>query len=573
MNSLDKRWYWLLFSLIGFIVFLGLFFPLIDPDANEYAAIAMRMVQRNDFVNIISRSHITLQEFDYLDKPHLLFWLSALSYKIFGISDWAYRLPSILFSALGVYSTYRLGSLLYNKEVGKNAALFFASSLAIILFNHDVRTDTLLTSFVIFGMWQLAEFVEKEKLRNIILGAAGVALGVASKGMISVLVCGTSIFCHIAYLRKWKLLYNWKWLIGLLAFFITLSPVLYCYYLQFDLHPEKFVNGSYGQSGIKYILWTQSFERLSGGRATSSPEFSFFYHTMLWAILPWSILVYASVFGRIKRFWEIGLRSTKEIEMLTLGGILIIFHLMSASKFKLPHYLNILFPLFAILLASYLYNLQQKRKLKILQKLIWVQYFIVGVLVLLTIVLNIWVFPVSNFWVLVGGVIFSGLLAYSFLKWRDSLARIIVPSVLAILLLSFFLNTNFYPRLLQYQLGNTVATLAKKEGIPPNKTFIYKRLAYSLDFYLQQTTPALTDSSIFQKNRTGVNFYLVVFDEHLEAVKSMNLNVTKTFTIPQFRVSRLDGKFLNPATRGAAFQNVLLLQINSKAAPSLSGPG
>lgn len=251
--------------------------------------------------------------------------------------------------------------------------------------------------------------------------------------------------------------------------------------------------------------------------------------------------------------------------MLTLGGILIIFHLMSASKFKLPHYLNILFPLFAILLASYLYNLQRNGKLNVLQKFVWVQYFILAVLILLTIVLNAWVFPVSNFWVLAGGLIFAGLLAYSFLKCKNLLPRIIVPSVLAILLLSFFLNTNFYPRLLQYQLGNTVATLVKKENIPANKIFIYKRLAYSLDFCLQQTTPALTDSSILQKNKSGENFYLVVLDEYREAVKTMNLNVTKTFTIPQFHVSRLDGKFLNPATRDVALKNVVMLQVNNPA--------
>ena len=83
MQAIDKSTYFLLFLLIAFVYFLGLFFPLIDPDANEYACIAMRMAQRNDFINIISRSHASLQEYDYLDKPHLLFWLSALSFKIF----------------------------------------------------------------------------------------------------------------------------------------------------------------------------------------------------------------------------------------------------------------------------------------------------------------------------------------------------------------------------------------------------------------------------------------------------------------------------------------------------------
>ena len=358
--SISKSTYLYLFTLTAFVYFLGLFFPLIDPDANEYACVAMRMAQRNDFLNIISRNLGSAQEYDYLDKPHLLFWLSAISFKIFGISHWAYRLPSILFTALGAFSTYRLGKLLYNSEVGRNAALMFVTSLAIILFNHDVRTDTILVGATIFGIWQLAAFVEKEKLINVILGGVGIALGVATKGMISMMLAGVAIFCHIAYRRKWHLFYSWKWLLGLLGFAVAISPVLYCYYHQFDMHPEKVVNGATGTSGIKFLFWTQSFERVAGNRSfVSSPEYSFFYHTILWAILPWSLLLYSSVFGRFKYLWDTRFRPVRNAELLTLGGAFILFQVMSASKFKLPHYLNILFPLFTVLLASYLDNLYQ----------------------------------------------------------------------------------------------------------------------------------------------------------------------------------------------------------------------
>ena len=160
---ITTRTYILLFALCGFIYFLGLLLPLMDPDANEYAGIAMRMYQHHDFINIISRSSITLKEYDYLDKPHLLFWLSALSFIIFGLHDWAYRIPSLLFTVLAAYSTFGLGRTLYNKEVGKMSALIFLSSQAIILANHDVRTDTVLTGAIIFGVWQFAEFVKTEK--------------------------------------------------------------------------------------------------------------------------------------------------------------------------------------------------------------------------------------------------------------------------------------------------------------------------------------------------------------------------------------------------------------------------
>lgn len=563
MQPIGKKTYTYLFGLTGFIYILGLFFPLIDPDANEYACIAMRMAQRNDFINIISRNISSAQEYDYLDKPHLLFWLSAFSFKLFGISDWAYRLPSILFTALGAYATFRLGSLYYTKNVGRNAALFFVTSFAIILYNHDVRTDTILVGATIFGIWQLAEFVEKEKLLHVILGGIGIALGVATKGMISMLVAGTAILCQLVYLRKWKLFYSWKWIIGLLAFGVAIAPVLYCYYLQFDLHPEKLVNGVGGQSGIRFLFWTQSFERLAGNRSmVSSPEFSFFYHTLLWAILPWSLLVYASVFGRIKYFAQLRFKPVKNLEALTLGCILIMFHIMSASQFKLPHYLNILFPLFAVLLASYLDNLERNNKFKLLQRFAVTQYILVAILMAAAFVFNLWFFPVSTFFSLCGAVILLATVLYVMLLKKPVLYRIIVPSATAILFLSFLLNTNFYPKLMGYQSGNTIARFANKNNIPFQKIQAYKTFTYSLDFYLQQSTPVLLPAQILAKNNAGQRFYMVVYGPDTASFNQLQLNATKIFATPQFRVSQLNGNFLNPATRRQVIDSAYLMRIN-----------
>ena len=49
----------------------------------------------------------------YLDKPHMHFWLSAISFKIFGLYEWTYRIPALLFTALGAYSIYQLTKKLY----------------------------------------------------------------------------------------------------------------------------------------------------------------------------------------------------------------------------------------------------------------------------------------------------------------------------------------------------------------------------------------------------------------------------------------------------------------------------
>jgi len=109
--------YTFLFCLISIPYILGLFEPLMDSDAAHHADIALHMYLNNDFVNLIDQGK------DYLDKPHMLFWLSAISYHIFGVTGFAYKFPSFLFSIGAVWATYKCGKILYNREVGRLAAL------------------------------------------------------------------------------------------------------------------------------------------------------------------------------------------------------------------------------------------------------------------------------------------------------------------------------------------------------------------------------------------------------------------------------------------------------------------
>lgn len=140
---------YLIFLLILIVVLLGVGIDMMDIDAAQYASISREMLEHNNMLQIFDAGK------DYLDKPPFLFWVSALSIKIFGVNNWGYKLPSILFSILAVFSTYSFAKLFYNKRVAVFSAIVLASSQGFILMNHDIRTDTILMSWVIFSIWQL----------------------------------------------------------------------------------------------------------------------------------------------------------------------------------------------------------------------------------------------------------------------------------------------------------------------------------------------------------------------------------------------------------------------------------
>ena len=92
----------ILLSLLGIAYIGGLFLQIMEVDAAQYAAMSMEMLKAHRYLQLYDRA------LAYLDKPPLLMWLSSLSFYLFGISDFAYRLPSFMATILAVYSTYRL---------------------------------------------------------------------------------------------------------------------------------------------------------------------------------------------------------------------------------------------------------------------------------------------------------------------------------------------------------------------------------------------------------------------------------------------------------------------------------
>ena len=558
-----KANYNILWFLIFVVLITGLFFPyLMGSDAPEYAGIAAHMFYRNDWVNIIHHSPNPGEVTDYLDKPHLLFWSAMIGFKLFGVHDWSYRLVSVLISLAGAFATYRLGRLLYNLTVGRMSAVFFITAQAIILANHDVKTDSLLTSFVALAVWHMAEFVQRRRLMNMVWGAAFLAAGVGTKGMISVLVTGCVIFFYIAGQKKWKVFLDWKWLVGIAAFFVFLSPVLYCYYLQFDLHPEKLVNGSHGQSGIKFILWTQSFERFSGNRNfVMNQEFSFFFHTFLWAFLPWSLLTYAGAFYRIRELIRTRFAFFFTREQLTFTGFWVMFCIMSLSKFKLPHYLNILFPMSSVFTAGFIYQLWEEKKLQWLKGLTITQYVVNILIIVLMVLLNVWAFPVHAWWIIAVAVLW---LFWLIIQWRkadhDQLLRISYPSAIAILLFNFVANAHFYPAIDQYQGDMKLGMKMNNQPVNWNNVYVYRNMLYIYDFYSTHWQPMLTDEQIRDKIQNGEEVLLLAGEEDKQLLdRSFKTEVVEAE--PDYHISGLSLSFINPKTRAQTLKHYYLVRV------------
>ncbi len=518
-----------------------------DNDAAHHAVIALRMHLTGDFVNLVDQGR------DYLDKPHLHFWLSAVSFDIFGINGFAYKFPSFLFAVAGVFSVYKLGERLYSKDTGRLAALMLASSFGYLLSVSDVRMDAILVSCIAFSSWQLTSLEQDGKIWQVLGAALGLAMGFSTKGHIAVFIPLLLTFFLLIWKKDLRRLLSWKWVLLLLLFFIFISPVLYCYYLQFNLHPEKTVRGQSGINGVKFILWDQVIDRLEGKMENQSFYDPFFFlHSFLPAFAPWSLLAYIAVGDRLKKMakpkWEFA------TALLFLSALL----LVTISRYQLPHYLNVIFPAAAVLTSGFF--VFHPLTGKWLQALTIMQMIVSFIILAAAAVLNAWCFPVNDIVVVLGVILLLALVFY-FIKSKQYVLRqkAVLVSASTMIFFFFLMNVNFYPSLLEYQGGKLLAKSAKDHRI--KNVYVWENTySSSFHFYSGEFRQLFQDSVLNSKTKVWL-----LFDQSEEETIRTRYQVGDTvFSVYDFEVTRLTLKFLDPHKRKGELTRLVLASISRK---------
>jgi 4-amino-4-deoxy-L-arabinose transferase-like glycosyltransferase len=535
------------------LVFIaGWFINIMDIDASQYASITREMLARGDYLTFTDRGK------EYLDKPPLLFWVSGISMKLFGINNVAYRIPAFLATLLALYATYRLAVLYYDKSTGYLAVVILATLQAVFLINHDVRTDTNLMCFFIVSLWQLAEFMERKKAVNFIIAFTAIGMAMLAKGPIGLIAPGLGVFMHLVIRKDWKNLFNPVWLLGLVIVAVVLVPMSYGLYEQFDMHPEKVVNGQTGVSGLRFFYWTQSFGRITGESIWENDTGPFFLsHSTLWAFAPWSLLLVLGLIRETRIFIRHVSGKESQREFLILFGFLLPFMALSSSRYQLPHYAFIVYPLGAIMAAKYIisafYSSERPPRLV---------YYVQTTIILLALILVFFLAwfsfqdydPVAAAFYIVAIVVFG----YVAFLWKN-VHTLVVASVLMILLANLAMNVIFYPSLLKYQAGSEIAKRALEEGASQGSLYSYKTpVTGSMDFYANMTVPIEQDIDTLAARK---NVWVYTSEEFVAEIIKKRPDASVVFSTGDYSVTQLTGEFLNPATRESTLRRRYLIKL------------
>lgn len=504
--------------------FSGIFNPLIrNDDPTLYADIAKNIVLSGDWINL------EFNQVDWLDKPHFPFWLTALSFKIFGINSFAYIFPGFIFHLIGAYFTYLLAAKLYkSKDIGLVSALIYLSALHLLMSSIDVRAEAYLLGEIMGAcyFWYLYDEHNKISLKYLALGSSFTAIALMTKGLFVLVTIGSGLVFVWAYTGNIINLLKPKWILALVISLLLTFPEVYSLYVQFDSHPEKLVFAHHNVSGIRWFFWDSQFGRFfATGPITvnhvQSFHYLFFIHTFLWAFLPWSILFLLALWVNIKFLLNKENNGLKTINSLYLiGSFLPTFILFSCTKFQLDHYTNIIMPFAAIICANLIVNSENKT-IKDSHPIYKIQIYLSYVLAILVLILSVFIFDINILLIILFTSVFV-LTVFVKLRRCSNFTKLIVYPTLAInLVFVFLMQINAIAA--KYDLGYQSAKYINQLQSMP--VVDYNVDSLSLKFHSK--FPYQREKTLNELQIKPKPFYLVIKTDDL---KLLNLQNSKTLT-------------------------------------------
>ena len=327
-------------------------------------------------------------------------------------------------------------------------------------------------------------------------------------------------------------------------------------YRQFDLHPEKIMYDKTGTSGLRFFYWTQSFGRITGESVWHENDSIFFlFQNLLWGFLPWILFfimgLFLEVFDTIRNRFSIG----KSEEWISLPGFIITYFALGISNYQLPHYIYIVLPFAAIITAKYIYSFNLKRGNNIIKKGINIVNFIAYSIILLLLVVLLFIPFETNKFAIISALLFVIISFFAILFfYHGQIPKMIHFALLTILTTNLLLGVFFYPKLLEYQLGNKVTSFVNEQKINKRNFYLHKiNTERSMDFYSNYSY-----QNIDEINKLKSKDYVLVTRENMNDSLLMKFN--KIELLSTFHVSTLTGEFLNPLTRDSTLNYHYILQ-------------
>ena len=289
--------------------------PLFDVDEGAFSEATREM--------LVSKNYLTtyLNGMPRFDKPILIYWLQLLSVRAFGISEFAFRLPSALSAAVWAGATFEFVRRERNETEAFFTTALLALSLQVSIIAKAAIADALLNCCLAIAMFAIYRYWRDKRRAPLYIAFAAMGLGVLTKGPVAVLIPLAASFIFFLVQRDLK---SWfRALLNPTAIALFLVIVLPWYTMEYIDQGNAFIQGFFMKHNV---------ERFSGSLEGHSGSLLYYVPVILVGIMPSTTLMLSA----LARYRTLVADPLSRYGLIWAGFVFVLF---SLSGTKLPHYM------------------------------------------------------------------------------------------------------------------------------------------------------------------------------------------------------------------------------------------
>jgi 4-amino-4-deoxy-L-arabinose transferase-like glycosyltransferase len=333
MNLKDETLFLLaLLLLCSFLFFFHLGArPLWDRDEGEHASTSKEMLLSGDWVTP------KLNGENFYDKPVLHYWFVAVSFLIFGITEFAARLPAALLGLGGVLITYGLGRRMFGPTAGFLAGVILATSPEYYMLSRTVVHDISLVFFITLALLFFYRGFQEEKhrRRRFLLFYVFLGFAVLAKGPVGIVLPAVIVGLFLILTKRPGFLREMEIGWGLLIFLAVAAP----WYVLVSAR-----NADYGS----YFFIKNNVMRFLSSRAQHRGPLYYYFPALFGGLFPWSCFLPLALIGAFRGL----LKKGNEARLFLVLWVAVTFLFFSVARSKLSTYILPLFPAVSLLVGG-----------------------------------------------------------------------------------------------------------------------------------------------------------------------------------------------------------------------------
>jgi len=315
MDKINKN-YLLLAILLNFFILLGIT-PLFNLDEGAFSEATREMLHNHNYITTFLEGNLRF------DKPIFIYWMQLLSIKVFGLNEFALRLPSAIAATFWASGIYWFSKKMYDEKIALLSTFFMVTSLQIGLIAKAAIADSMLNMWIAYSMFSIYLYIKKREEKYLLFTFAFIGFGTLTKGPVAIMIPLVTAFIYMLIKKDlkffFKSIFNPK---GIAIFLIIALP---WYLMEYIREGDKFIDG--------FIL-KHNLERFSSPMEHHKGNYFYYIPVLLIGFLPWTTLM-LEYFIKFREFLS------KKDDFFLFGSIwfLFVFIFFSFSGTKLPHYI------------------------------------------------------------------------------------------------------------------------------------------------------------------------------------------------------------------------------------------